>query len=366
MPVKEGDELEARVALLPGVAALRDALGATPAYLVGGAVRDLLLGRDRADLDVAVETNPAELVARLGGEARVHPRFGTVVAELDGVAVDIAMTRTETYERPGALPRVSPAGIAEDLARRDFTINTMAFPLAGGKLLDPHGGRSDLDAGRLRVLHEESFVDDPTRALRAARYAARFGFSPDPGTEALLRQSDMATVSAERRDAELTKLAAEPSARAGFALLAEWGLLALPEAVAERLETIEEVLSQPPWQGFAKRADVLLAAVRGEPGDAEALAGVDPELPSVAVELAHGRSPVELALARAAGARWLDHYVADWRHVRLEISGADLLEAGIAEGPAVGAGLGSALRAKLDGEIAGREEELARALEGAR
>jgi len=352
---------------MPGIAAIREAAGQTPAFLVGGAVRDLLLGRERTDIDVVVEGDPAELAARLGGEAKAHPRFGTVTVETGGLEIDLAMARAESYERPGALPEVRPAGIAEDLARRDFTVNAIAYPLAGDELLDPHGGRADLERGILRILHADSFRDDPTRALRAARYAARFGFGLHSEAEAAARETDLATVSAERRDAELQKLAAEPNAVRGFELLAAWGLVPLPAAPAKRLAAVERLLAEAPWAGFADRAETVLAAVRGERAvAAEALAAVEPESASVAVELAHGRSAAELALARAAGAEWLDRYVAEWRLIRLEISGEDLIAAGVAEGPAVGAGLGSALRAKLDGEISGRDEELARALERAR
>src|SRR5688572_30270933 len=147
----EAEEFGRRAAALPGIAAIRKAAGETPAYLVGGAVRDLLLGRERADIDVAVEGDPEELAGRLGGAARTHPQFGTVSVEAGGLTFDLARTRAESYERPGALPSVRPAGITDDLARRDFSVNAIAYPLAGGELLDPHDGRSDLKAGLLRV-----------------------------------------------------------------------------------------------------------------------------------------------------------------------------------------------------------------------
>ena len=142
---------------------------------------------------------------------------------LADLRVDLTRTRRESYPHPGALPEVVPAGIEEDLARRDFTVNAMALPLAApGELLDPYSGRDDLEAGTLRVLHDGSFADDPTRAIRAARYGARLGLAPDPATLALLAQTRLADVSDSRRDAELARLAAEPTAPRGFALLAEW------------------------------------------------------------------------------------------------------------------------------------------------
>src|SRR6478609_3289396 len=197
-----------------------------PVYLVGGAVRDLLLGRGRSDLDLVVVGDAAALASRLGAEALEHERFATAKVRLDGHEIDIASARTETYPRPGALPDVEPAeGIDADLARRDFTVNAMAIPLEGAGLIDPHGGRADLDAGRLRVLHEGSFADDPTRALRAARYAARFGFELEPATAELLRTTDLDTVSPDRRRAEMLRLAAEATAPRALALLAKWRLI---------------------------------------------------------------------------------------------------------------------------------------------
>ena len=354
----------------PELEAVRAASEA-PVYLVGGAVRDLLLGRARADLDLVVEGDAAALAARLGATTAEHERFGTAKVVLEGHEVDLAGARRETYPEPGALPVVGPAdSIEQDLARRDFTINAMALSLDDpAEPIDPHGGRADLDAGLLRVLHPGSFADDPTRALRAARYAARFGFALESETERLLRATDLATVSADRRRAELLRLAAEPTAPRGFELLAEWGLVRLREGDVELAERVGALLKAPPWQGFARRDAAVFAAALGEDpgrGRADALADAEPRRPSEAVDLARGRSPVELVLARALGAEWLDQYLAEWRHVGLEIGGADLLAAGVPEGPALGRGLDAALRAKLDGEIAGREEELATALAAAR
>jgi tRNA nucleotidyltransferase (CCA-adding enzyme) len=350
----------------PELAALRRAAGETPIYLVGGAVRDLLLGRDRSDVDVVVEGDVAALARALGGEVTEHERFSTAKAAVDGLEVDLARAREETYAAPGALPDVRPAGLERDLARRDFTVNAMALPLDGGELIDPHGGLADLQAARLRVLHDRSFVDDPTRALRAARYAARFGFGLEPETERLLRATDLGTVSADRRNAELRRIAAEPSAPEAFRLLALWGLVELRAGGAELAGKIAELLAEPPWSEVAPRDETVVLAALGPPGEEEVLAQVQPKCPSEAVGLARGHSAMELALARVLGADWLEDYVRDWRSVVLQISGDDLIAAGVPEGPRVGAGLAEALRRKLDGEVSGREEELAAALEAAR
>jgi tRNA nucleotidyltransferase (CCA-adding enzyme) len=370
--------LREHLAGLPGLERITEAAGDSPAYLVGGAVRDLLLGRERADLDVVVEGDAAELAARLGGESIAHDRFATAKVTLDGVEYDLATARTESYPRPGALPEVRPASLADDLARRDFAINAMAVPLGGEpQLVDPHGGLGDLAAGILRVLHQRSFVDDPTRALRAARYVARFGFTVEPETDALARRAEPASVSRDRVEAELIRLAGEPRARRGFELLADWGLVELPEEGGSLIEAVGSLVGEPPWAGTVDRALAIHAAATGHApgaagrvhdllGGARELAAAAPARPSEAVALARGRGGVELLLARAMDAEWLDRYLTEWRHVRLEIAGEDLMAAGVPEGPDVGRGLEEALRRKLDGEIDGREEELRVAVDAAR
>jgi tRNA nucleotidyltransferase (CCA-adding enzyme) len=338
-----------------------------PVYLVGGAVRDLLLRRPRADVDLLVEGDATALAADLGGANAAHERFGTVKVDVGGHELDIAGARTESYPEPGALPVVSPAeSIGEDLARRDFTINAMAIPLQGEpRLIDPHGGREDLERELLRVLHDRSFVDDPTRAIRAARYASRFGFGLEPETERLLRQTDLTMVSADRRRNELERLAAEASACDGFELLSDWGVIDLRPGGIELMEGVDALLKTPHWAELVPRERALAAAALGPPGAEEVLASMWTPRPGEGVELAERRDPVELILARAMGADWLDHYLTSWRRIHLEIDGDDLLAAGVEQGPAVGRGLRAARHRKLEGEISGREEELATALAAA-
>ena len=362
------DRLPERLEALPGIAELRAAAGAESVFLVGGAVRDLLLGRQRADVDVAVVGDPLPIARRLGGEARVHERFGTATVRVNGIHIDLARTRAESYPAPGALPSVRDAPLHEDLARRDFSVNAMAVPLGGTpELVDPHGGLPDLSAHLLRVLHPSSFVDDPTRAIRAARYAARLGLRVEPETEELLRATDLGAVSRERIEAELRRLATEPEPVEALRLLVGWQLIeADPDLAGDALSALE----RDSFSELADRASVLLVAAGVRAGRFEApsldpareLAGAGPGHPSALTELARGRTGTELVIARALGAEWLDDYVSTWRHVRLEIGGGDLLAAGVPEGPALGHGLREALRAKLDGEVEGREQELAAAL----
>jgi tRNA nucleotidyltransferase (CCA-adding enzyme) len=352
---------------VPELPALLDAAAGSRLYLVGGTVRDMLTGRGRTDLDIAVEGDPAKVAARLGGEVVAHERFSTAKVRLGAAHIDLARTRAETYPEPGALPEVRPAGIEEDLERRDFTINAMALPLSGEReLLDPHGGRWDLSEGLLRVLHDRSFADDPTRALRAARYAARFGLELELETEDRLRAADLSTVSEDRRRAELLRIAAEPAATAAFGLLADWGLLEVSGEALRTCERVAELMAAPPWSAVAERDRALLAALDGPTPKAGELLEARPTRPSEGVETARGATPEDLVIARALGAKWLDDYIASWRSVVLEVGGEDLIAAGVPEGPAIGRGLAAALRAKLDGELSGRDAELEAALRAAR
>jgi tRNA nucleotidyltransferase (CCA-adding enzyme) len=353
---------------LPGIDALRGIAEIVPAYLVGGAIRDLLLGIEGVDLDLAIDGDPDALAGAPGFELEREGLFLTGRLELGELKIDVARTRAESYPHPGALPEVRPAPIADDLARRDFTVNAMAFPLAGDpELIDPHGGVDDLRAGVLRVLHDRSFVDDPTRALRAARYAARFGFDLEPSTSRLLTEADLSTVSDDRVQGELRRIAAQEDPAKAIQLIVDWGLMPTldPEAPG-RVAEVTRVASTPPWAGWADRGlAVMLAIVRPLPQIRE-LASATPERPSEAVRLAEPWDPAQLLVARALGADWLDRYAEEWRHVRLEITGEDLIADGIPEGPAIGRGLEAALSGKLDGELSGRDEEFRIAFAAAR
>jgi tRNA nucleotidyltransferase (CCA-adding enzyme) len=364
----EPAELPAMIAELPGVDVLHEIAKRVPAYLVGGAVRDLLLGIEGPDLDVAIEGETEALADLPGFELERDGLFLTGRLERGELKVDVARARAESYPQPGALPDVRPAPIREDLARRDFTSNAMAVPVSGeAELIDPHGGVEDLRAGQLRILHDRSFIDDPTRALRAARYAARFGFALEPGTEKLLRAADLSTAGEDRIQNELQRTAAEDDPAAAVGLIVEWGILPSVDPNApERVAEVTRLSSEAPWSGWADRElAVMLAIVRPLPQIREVSAAT-PERPSEAAHLAEPWDPAQLLVARALGAGWLDRYAAEWRHVILEVTGDDLIEAGIPEGPAVGRGLGAALSGKLDGEISGRDQELRIALAAAR
>jgi tRNA nucleotidyltransferase (CCA-adding enzyme) len=353
-------------------------------HLVGGAVRDLLLERTPRELDLVVEGDVDAAAARLGGAVTAHGRFGTVLVRADGCAFDLVRARAESYARPGALPDVRPGTLDDDLRRRDVTINAIALSL-DGELTAVDGALEDLEAGVLRVLHDGSFADDPTRVWRVARYAARLGFAVEDRTRALAAAADPSTVSGDRLGAELRLALREPDPPAALEAVRDLNPAYLPERVDPRPGGLAAALALLPDDG---RADLLTLAACAAGMDAGALRRwlddmgfTAPERDLVAAAsrfvtgapLRAARTNAEIARA-ARGApveavalvggdnarRWLE----ELRHVRLEIDGHDLLAAGIPEGPEIGVRLQRALERKLDGEVEGREQELAAALEG--
>jgi tRNA nucleotidyltransferase (CCA-adding enzyme) len=176
-------------------------------FLVGGPVRDLLLGRHAVDIDITVEQDSSTLARalakRLGGRVRSFPQFLTYKVTAEAMPeIDIATARREKYPRPGALPTVQPGKLKDDLLRRDFAINAMALDVLTGELHDPADGASDLEARLVRVLHDRSFVDDPTRVFRGIRLATRLGFAIEPHTTELMHDAiadgALTTVAKER------------------------------------------------------------------------------------------------------------------------------------------------------------------------
>jgi tRNA nucleotidyltransferase (CCA-adding enzyme) len=353
-------------------------------HLVGGAVRDLLLARAPRELDLVVEGDVDAAAARLEGAVTAHDRFGTARVLAGDCAFDLVRARAESYAHPGALPDVRPGSLDEDLHRRDVTVNAMALGL-DGELRAVPGALEDLQAGVLRVLHDRSFVDDPTRVWRIARYAARLGFAVEPHTRALAADADPTTVSGDRLGAELRLALREPIPPAAFAALRELNARYLPDGFEPRPRALPAALALLPGDA---RADLLTLAACTAGVDARALLRwlddmgfTAPERDLVAaasrfvvgapLRAARTRSeiaraargaPIEaVALVGGENARsWID----DLRHVRLEIDGHDLLAAGVPEGPEVGERLQRALDRKLDGEVSGRQEELAAALDG--
>jgi tRNA nucleotidyltransferase (CCA-adding enzyme) len=377
---------------------------------VGGLVRDAWLGRDAGghDLDVVVEGD-ARLVARAladvrGGTLVEHERFLTAsIALPGGRRVDVVTARSERYEAPGALPRVMPASIAQDLRRRDFTVNAMAVELSSGSfgLLDPLGGAGDIARRRLRVLHPLSFVEDPTRIVRAARYAARLGFSLDAWSARCrtlaLEQAPYPALSAARVGVELERALAETTAGAALPLLARAGAFRLlarghrtTRASLLRLRALPATLAWTRAQAPVAPLELLgavLAADQPEAVAAATLRGLGlsggplgrvqaavAALPALREQLIAARRPSEAARAvREAGpttAAWL-HVTADAAtRARLEtltaaepgarsqLGGEAVLGLGVTRGPEMATVLGALRDARLDGEIHERQDEI--------
>jgi tRNA nucleotidyltransferase (CCA-adding enzyme) len=417
-PEAEGEVEESLAGELAALEGLREVFEAVSAvsepydgvYLVGGTVRDILLGEPSFDVDVAVEGDAIELARSLAealdGRVRAHRKFGTaVVLYGQDDRVDVVTARTEFYDAPAALPSVEHATIREDLFRRDFTINAMAVSLKGedfGRLVDPFHGRRDLEARTIRVLHNLSFIDDPTRIFRAIRYESRYGFAMDDHTQRLARGTiEMGLVgdlsSARLRD-ELVALLEEGDAGVSILRLAELGagaaihphLAADEEAVAllGRLRELNERYGTaiPDWRlsftALARRLppDEVYAWLRGlkmQRRDLERIAAavtVGPRLlerlrggslePAEVVAAADPYAPDAPLFALALEERpELDEYFRRLRNVRLEVSGADLAELGLGESPEVGEILAELRRRKLNGQLDGRDSELAAARE---
>lgn len=384
------------------------------AHVVGGFVRDMVLGRVNLDIDVVVEGDGvgfAEAAAGvLGGRVKVHRRFGTAVVVLpDHFHVDVASSRTEYYTKPGALPTVERSNLRQDLFRRDFTINAMSAcldPACFGAIADPFGGLHDLDAGFVRVLHAISFIDDPTRVLRAARFEVRYGFAMDAQTEQLARRSVemglLGEVSGARVREELYGLLGEQAPAAVLKRLHALGALAeivpagahagdLPEAVATveaAIARLESLSSRP-----VSRTTALLAAIAasGTASGCERWLNhfrIGREHSEAARALAQRGAGVQRVLEDRRGMRdsrlyralkplpaeaivnlWargddlarerVERYVAELSRKRLAVSGHDLIEMGARPDAVFTAILAQVTDDMLDGKAVGRAAELA-------
>ena len=393
------------------------------AYLVGGVVRDLLLKRETRDLDVVVVGDARQLAgklgARFGAQVRLHKAFHTaVVSFADGLRLDLATARSEHYPNPGALPEVTPGEIRQDLFRRDFTVNTLAIRLTRpgyGELLDFFQGRKDLDARKIRVLHELSFQEDPTRVFRAVRLAVRLDFEISWRTTHLIRSARREDVfrklSSRRLGREIELVLEEGHVTRSTRMLALFDLLSVihPEIRATEttyasLERAEKTLR---WYRKLGRRDVgrswpitlgvlamgldaesreeMLRRLRpdreareilGDGPDAVArvvsgLVASRPLLRSRVHEVCREHSSEILLLTmslteREEVRRSLVLYLSELCDVEPDIGGKDLLRAGVPEGPLVALGLRAALWAKLDGKAPDRRGQLAEALAVAR
>lgn len=370
-------------------------------YLVGGVVRDLLLGRPNSDLDLVVEgdaTKLANLIAqRMGGKVKIHSRFGTANLLRDKSSIDFVTARHETYAHPGALPTVSPGSIKDDLQRRDFTINSMAINLNKnrfGKLLDPCNGRIDLKNGLIRVLHPKSFIDDATRIFRAIRYEQRFSFNLEVTTENLLYENltMLSTISGDRIRHELELILREEFPEKALRRADELGVLNMVHPSLKCNGWLEDKFRKAravgTYPSLALHLSLMLYHLSHEEGEELIIQlrfpkttarvirdtlDLKEKLPSLATpdlssstifRLLEGISPLSIVASALASdstliQQRLHLYLYKLRHVKTSLDGESLLAMGVSPGPRLGEILGALREAKLDQKVKSREEEMA-------
>lgn len=371
-----------------------------PVYLVGGPVRDALLGFRVRDLDFVVEGDAValarDMAAETGWHLVVHQRFGTATLATGASRVDLVTARRESYPAPGALPEVVPGTILHDLARRDFSINSMAMPVhdSGGDVLDPYGGMGDLSNKQVRILHPLSFVDDPTRLFRAVRYEQRFGFRLEEETEQRLREAiterRVDAVSGDRLRHELERMFDEDDPLPPFRRASQVGLLA---AIHPELGTDVAASSENPQDATGPPPDLVWWAALVYPLGAEALEAVMQRLnvpsrwrkvaedtvevrrleerlaapgisPSEVSELLEGRDAAALVSASfrfrdATATRRLLEYLEEGRGVRTVLDGNAVIGMGVPPGQQVGKVLRRLKAARIDRLVNSEEEERA-------
>jgi tRNA nucleotidyltransferase (CCA-adding enzyme) len=370
-------------------------------YLVGGVVRDLILGQATLDIDLVVEGNGIELARRLQevnhGDLNVHPRFISATLKWDRWSIDVATARTETYARPAALPDISPGTIDRDLFRRDFSINTMAVhlnPGEYGKLLDPHGGRSDLREKLVRVLHQKSFIDDPTRIWRGLRYEQRLKFHLEKETLYLLKRDVnlLDNVTPDRIRYEIECVLREESPEKVFRRAAELGVLAklLPSLpgdnwLAEQYGKLRQLNLPPPLEMDFRLALLAYSLSTAEidyfinslnlPKSLETLVrdtiAVKNKLkllatpavsPGSIFNILDGLSSDAITLNAMVtespiAAQCINLFLVKLQNVKGFLHGDDLIKMGVPQGPRIKEVLDQLLRARMNGKVRTREDE---------
>ena len=386
------------------------------AYAVGGFVRDLLLHIKNLDLDVVIEGDglayAKKLAKKLGGRVRTHEKFGTAVVTLpDGLKIDIATARLEYYEYPAAMPTVELSSIKLDLYRRDFTINAMAIhlnPDTFGTLVDFFNCQNDLKDRQIRILHNLSFVEDPTRIFRAIRFEQRMGFKIGKHTEKLIKNAVKMELFdrffGKRFFNELTSILSEENPIPAIHRMADLGLLRFLHPtlrIDPKLSTILEetrqalawhrllYLDQPCRQwlvyllalmtglttrevsAFCERFEVplrqrqfLIREKLAVTRVAQTMKRAMPESPSGLYHLLKDLSPEGLLhlmgiTKKKSGKKAISLHVTEWSQLKPETDGNDLEKMGYLPGPLYGTILRCLLNARLDGLVHDRATETA-------
>jgi len=370
-------------------------------YLVGGVVRDLLLGRKNFDLDLVVEGDAIALARELA-EARqcqlvTHNRFGTAKLTAGGGSADLATARSETYARACALPTVNPSTIRDDFFRRDFTINAMAVELTPGlygKLLDLYGGLADLEGKLIRVLHEKSFIDDATRIWRAIRYEQRLDFQLEARTQELVKRDAayLKKVSGDRIRHELELIFQEEWPEKALRRAHELGVLRKlhPKLKADKWLSEKYEVARQQTAPAAPSFGLYLALLvyRGDPDDAEELVsylrlrkstartvlgtvglkanleylaspGITPgQVYTLLVEYPIESIFANIIAGEIPGAtRRLNEFMDKLRYIRPALNGEDLKKLGVAQGPEIREVRQKLLEARLEAKAASRRDE---------
>ena len=369
-------------------------------YLVGGVVRDLLRNEASKDVDIAVEGDAISLASKLKQKTSVttHPSFGTATLKISGIRIDLATARSERYASPGALPEVTPGNINNDLFRRDFTVNAMAVSLnAGtfGELIDPFYGVDDLGKGLIRVLHDKSFADDPTRIWRAVRYEQRLNLKIEQKTLELLRDgiSGLKLISGDRVRHELELVLKEQKPEKALLRASQLGILNTINPALNLLDN-SAVLFKEATKSISSEAVLIsvyycllfsdlnrnevekivydLRVSRSIVRDIlqnlelkEKLTQLSREnlSPSEIYALLTGCSDAALIAysikTQSVRARQvINEYLSKLKNEKTCLNGDDLKEIGITAGPKIKKALDMLLSARLDGKVSTRQSEI--------
>jgi tRNA nucleotidyltransferase (CCA-adding enzyme) len=384
-------------------------------FLVGGFVRDLILGVKNFDVDMAVESDGIKfahaLGNKIGAQVIAHRRFGTATLLMKPHGkIDIATTRNEDYPHPASLPEVREGHLEDDLLRRDFTINALAINISAygfGTLIDVCGGKGDLSSGKIRVLHERSFIDDPTRILRAVRFEQRYDFRIEPKTLALLKaalhQSILQRVQPQRLRDELILILKERCPLRTLARLRDLRCLgfisphfSLPQATRRLFSAIDQEVAWFAANHYHRRhLDVwviyLIALLQHRGGEQVksicdqfvfrkseaqkvfsfkrfrpayvAMLSQRALKPSRIYKVLERLSYEEILLLRAkyrnkVFRQHLEEFISIHNEIRIAVSGHDLHGLGVLPGPAYSRIFKKVLDARLDGKLHSRHEEL--------
>jgi tRNA nucleotidyltransferase (CCA-adding enzyme) len=379
-------------------------------YLVGGIVRDILLKRSAVDIDIMIEGNAIKLAQAIADSAQakltIHKAFGTASFALEGYRIDLSTCRGESYDHPGALPRVRPGDICDDLLRRDFSINSMAIcinPVDFGLLTDLYGGIADLEGRVIRVMHDGSFEDDATRIMRAVRYEQRLGFKLERKTALLLKQDAdiLDTISSDRLKHEVLLWLAEPQPGSIIRRAGQLGVLrklhpslkwtrpmqtAFGRALKVREGTANTHLyfclmayqmDEDALYELLQRLNLLGSKYDLLSHQSLVIKNRLPQLDSTSIKNSQIFSLVKDVEPLAAEVNWLYPnrlavrrnlrlYLEKLVHIKTSVTGSSLTGWGVKEGPLVGTILNKLLAARLDGEVKTRaaEARLARRLAG--